>query len=71
MRWTFMALLVLAACEAQIKAHANPQPTPNASLPDYGVAPELTNAVWLNSAQPIRLAELRGKVVLLDMWTFG
>lgn len=41
-----------------------------ASLPDGGEAPELENEVWLNSP-PLRLTELRGKVVLLDMWTFG
>ncbi|MEW5987529.1 MAG: thioredoxin-like domain-containing protein [Chloroflexota bacterium] len=26
---------------------------------------------WLNSARPLALAELRGKVVLLDFWTYG
>jgi thiol-disulfide isomerase/thioredoxin len=41
------------------------------NLPDLGPAPELTNAVWINSDQPLRLAGLRGKVVLLEMWTFG
>jgi hypothetical protein len=40
-------------------------------LPDLGVAPELNNEVWLNTDQPVRLAEVRGKVVLIDMWTFG
>ena len=40
-------------------------------LPNLGPAPELQNEVWLNTDQPLRLAELRGKVVLLDMWTFG
>ncbi len=42
-----------------------------ADLPDWGAAPELTNTVWLNTDQPLRLADLGGKVVLLDMWTFG
>jgi thiol-disulfide isomerase/thioredoxin len=41
-----------------------------ADLPDLGVAPELNNEVWLNTDRPLKLAELRGKVVLLDMWTF-
>jgi thiol-disulfide isomerase/thioredoxin len=42
-----------------------------ASLPDLGPAPELTNDVWLNVDSPLRLADLRGKVVILEMWTFG
>ena len=42
-----------------------------ASLPDLGPAPELTNEVWLNVDAPLRLADLRGKVVALEMWTFG
>jgi thiol-disulfide isomerase/thioredoxin len=41
------------------------------SLPDLGLAPELTNDVWLNVDSPLRLADLRGKVVLVEMWTFG
>ena len=46
-------------------------PLPVVQLEDYGTAPELTNEVWLNTAGPLRLADLRGQVVLLDMWTFG
>lgn len=42
-----------------------------ADLEDYGPAPELENEVWLNTNEPLRLENLRGKVVLLDMWTFG
>ena len=42
-----------------------------ASLPDLGPAPELTNDTWLNVDAPLRLADLRGKVVILEMWTFG
>ena len=44
--------------------------SPKANLEDIGPAPELTNTVWLNTDQPLRLANLRGSVVLLEMWTF-
>ena len=49
-----------------------PQETPvvRANLQDFGPAPELQNTVWLNTSGPLRLADLRGQVVLLDMWTF-
>lgn len=40
-------------------------------LADRGPAAEFENQVWLNVEQPLRLQELRGKVVLLDFWTFG
>ena len=42
-----------------------------ASLPDLGPAPELMNDTWLNVDSPLRLADLRGKVVIVEMWTFG
>jgi len=42
-----------------------------ASLPDLGPAPELTNDTWLNVPSPLRIAELKGKVVIVEMWTFG
>ena len=42
-----------------------------ASLPDMGPAPELTNDTWLNVSAPLRIADLRGKVVIVEMWTFG
>jgi thiol-disulfide isomerase/thioredoxin len=42
-----------------------------ATLPDLGLAPELTNHTWLNVDTPLRLADLRGKVVIVEMWTFG
>ncbi|MFL7891686.1 MAG: hypothetical protein ACK2UM_03745 [Anaerolineales bacterium] len=40
-------------------------------LTSSGPAPELTNDVWINSPKPLRLADLHGKVILLEMWTFG
>lgn len=33
-------------------------------------APEILNDTWLNS-QPLRLADLKGQVVLVEFWTFG
>ena len=51
---------------------SNPQdPISNqVDLRDAGPAPELTNQVWLNTAEPLHMADLRGEVVLLEMWTF-
>jgi hypothetical protein len=40
-------------------------------LPVIGPAPDWDNEVWINSDRPLPLAELRGKVVLLEFWTFG
>ncbi len=33
-------------------------------------APEFAGGPWLGS-NPLKIADLRGKVILLDMWTFG
>jgi hypothetical protein len=76
---TFALLLLgLSACgtvatpepESE-KSKAMPTTAPHPDLPDLGPAPELTNEVWLNVDAPLRLADLRGKVVAIDMWTFG
>ena len=76
--WIFGLLLFgLAACGTVTPTTPEPEseppePMPTAtSLPDLGPAPELMNEVWLNVDAPIRLADLRGKVVAIDMWTFG
>jgi thiol-disulfide isomerase/thioredoxin len=33
-------------------------------------APDITNETWLNSA-PLHLSDLKGKVVMVEFWTFG
>jgi cytochrome c biogenesis protein CcdA/thiol-disulfide isomerase/thioredoxin len=44
---------------------------PALALKDLGPAPELTGlAGWINS-EPLTLSDLRGKVVIVDFWTFG
>ena len=40
-------------------------------LPDYGVAPPLhADGAWIDSP-PLTLSKLRGKVVLIDFWTYS
>jgi hypothetical protein len=72
--WLWLLLVIpLAACSPVSAAQSNADSIESvtSSLPDLGEAPELTNQVWLNTDVPLRLADLRGNVVLLDMWTFG
>lgn len=67
------ALLLLTACAAgavQTGSEGRNVKIDTPDLPDLGAAPELTNTVWLNTDRSLRLADLRGKVVLIDMWTF-
>ncbi len=83
MRKIIVALLplLLVSCAA---VRSGDEPAPDASteptdeaggsksdLPDLGPAPELENEVWLNVDAPLRLSDLRGQVVLIDMWTYG
>lgn len=53
------------------QAPAGSDQQPPAPTENYGPAPEITNEVWLNTDAPIRIADQRGKVVLVEFWTFG
>jgi cytochrome c biogenesis protein CcdA/thiol-disulfide isomerase/thioredoxin len=61
------ATIMVANASAAIRA----APTPAVNLPVEGTIPSLSGAVqWLNS-RPLSAAQLRGKVVLLDIWTYS
>jgi cytochrome c biogenesis protein CcdA/thiol-disulfide isomerase/thioredoxin len=48
-----------------------PVQTAQPELPDYGPAPSLAGGgTWINS-KPLTMHELRGKVVLIDFWTYS
>src|SRR3989344_1021676 len=45
--------------------------TPSLSLPNLGPAPEFTGITkWLNPEKVLTIQDLRGKVVLIDFWTY-
>lgn len=48
---------------APARAQAPPGPTTRIA------APELDGVGWLGTDKPIRLKDLRGKIVILDFWT--
>ncbi len=72
--WMLLMVLILAGCSGMTSLNMNQeegiQQTGMPVLQDYGPAPELENEVWLNTPTPLRLKDLRGKVVVVEMWTF-
>ena len=63
--------LFLTSCATMPGSVSSAPFNQHVELPDMGQAPELTNDTWLNVDAPLNLAELNGKVFLLEMWTFG
>lgn len=67
----FLASLTATPATAQTTEEpATPPPTEN-PFPGRFPAPSLDGGTaWLNTSGPISLKELRGKIVLLDFWTY-
>jgi cytochrome c biogenesis protein CcdA/thiol-disulfide isomerase/thioredoxin len=57
-----------------LEAGHGPGSEPTATLDDFGPAPDFQDvSLWLNTAggDPLSLAALRGKVVLVNFWTYS
>jgi DNA-binding beta-propeller fold protein YncE len=69
--------LTMAACtgsggESADTDSAGPSTTSGRSYAGTDPAPEFPDGLdWINADGPLSIAELRGKVVLLDFWTYG
>jgi thiol-disulfide isomerase/thioredoxin len=61
------SVLVLVALTQPLSAQlARTSANPTVGAP----APAWSNQSWLNSAKPVTLASLKGRVVLLNFWVF-
>jgi cytochrome c biogenesis protein CcdA/thiol-disulfide isomerase/thioredoxin len=59
------------ALQSKVESHAAAEITRKTPLANYGAAPDFTGIdAWLNS-KPLSLEQLRGKVVLVDFWTYS
>lgn len=73
LNWLLFAAFIAACLAALLAVRPAVQASEPLALRHAIPAPEFTNhdpAGWINSP-PLALADLRGKVVLLDVWTFG
>jgi DNA-binding beta-propeller fold protein YncE len=68
--FVFAGLLLLSLCVWHFGTPAQAPFAAAAQAAPVSKAPELAGGVaWLNTAKPITMKDLRGKVVILDFWT--
>ncbi|TMA87822.1 MAG: hypothetical protein E6J74_28840 [Deltaproteobacteria bacterium] len=60
---TFWALIVLAAVGTVWPKHGT-------AITAGRVAPDVAGENWINS-KPLAMADLKGRVVLVEFWTYG
>ena len=60
--WPGLGLAALLALALAPPSPGQPQPG--------GPAPDLTGGPWINTA-PLTIGGLRGRVVLVEFWTYG
>jgi thiol-disulfide isomerase/thioredoxin len=65
-----IGVILVAAAVSTLFSFGNPSTT-NQNLPSLGPAPNFKGiAAWINS-QPLSISDLKGKVVLVDFWTYS
>ena len=69
--WTWLGTSMAAAGLAAALAFLAMPPGPEAFTARVGqAAPEITGGPWINS-EPLSMEKLRGRVVVVEFWTFG
>jgi hypothetical protein len=64
------AMRALILCAGVLVAGAGPGEPAGRLVPVGQPAPEITGGPWINS-EPLSLGGLRGRVVLVEFWTYG
>lgn len=66
-----VGIVVVAAAVSSLISPPSQAPASATSLPDLGKAPNFAGiSAWINSA-PLDLSQLKGKIVLVDFWTYS
>lgn len=64
-RWSLGGLVLVAGLIASLAGIVSGQ-----SVQIGVMAPEVAQGLWINS-EPLTLSALRGRVVLVEFWTYG